>query len=89
MSIVLFLLRYYIPEAVCKNKPNPAGIKNLVPATPNGLVLDFLVPKPGLMGNVHLPGIGRSVVKKLSEERVPNEHVFCDPYFASIPLSCK
>jgi hypothetical protein len=74
-----------------KNKPNPVGIKNFDLTTPNGLVLDFFTyhgaktwldgqPKPNL-------GIRGSVVKKLVEGRVSNEHaVYSDHYFTSVPL---
>ncbi|KAK9717947.1 Transposase IS4 [Popillia japonica] len=73
-----------------KNKPNPEGLKSFVLATPDGLVLDFIVyqglktwpagkPEPKL-------GIGGSVVKALATNVQPGHTVFMDRYFTNSRL---
>jgi len=78
-------LRQYVP-----NKPNPVGLKNFVLASPEGLVLDFVIyqgettfkPTPP-----HLKlGLGGAVIVHLCESVSPGTNVYCDRYFTSINL---
>jgi hypothetical protein len=78
-------LRQYVP-----NKPNPVGLKNFVLASPEGLVLDFVIyqgettfkPMPP-----HLKlGLGGSVIVHLCDALSPGTNLYCDRYFTSINL---
>ena len=72
------------------NKPNPIGLKNYVLASPNGLVLDFIVDQGAGTYN-HVPdqfkvGVGGAVIAHLAEGLTAGTHIFCDRYFTSFPL---
>ncbi|KAF6206224.1 hypothetical protein GE061_017453 [Apolygus lucorum] len=78
------VMKQFVP-----NKPNPEGLKNLVLAAPNGLVLDFAL----YQGKEHLVGshseelkLGECVVLRLSEIVNENTHLFFDRYFTTIHL---
>lgn len=78
-------LRQYVP-----NKPNPVGLKNFVLASPEGLVLDFIIyqgettfkPTPP-----HLKlGLGGAVISNLCDSLAMGTNIYCDRYFTSINL---
>lgn len=75
-------LRQYVP-----NKPNPIGLKNFVAATPDGLVIDFVVYQ-GLTTFKAVPaelklGIGGTVIAHLANNLPRGTHIYCDRYFTS------
>lgn len=76
--------RQYLPM-----KPNPVGIKNVVCATADGIVLDFEIYQgaPALLEQVEEPGdlgLGGLVIDRLSQTLHPNTKVYCDQVFMSI-----
>lgn len=77
--------RQYLPS-----KPNPLGLKNFVLASPDGLVLDFLVYTG--KDTVHADdtksyGLGGAVVKKLATTITnDNVDVFTDRYFTGLRI---
>lgn len=75
--------RQFLPS-----KTNPAGLKNSVLASPNGLALDFLnyTKKDTVVdGDMKVFGLGREVVKKLIETVISkNAQVFTDRYFTGL-----
>lgn len=73
-----------------KGKPNPTGLKNFVLASPDGLVLDFVVYEgantwPGGKPDERL-GVGGTVVKILTERLQIGHTVFIDRYFTTLNL---
>ena len=78
-------LRQYVP-----NKPNPVGLKNFVLASPEGLVLDFVIYQ-GETSFKPIPkhlklGLGGSVIVHLCDSLSSGTNVYCDRYFTSINL---
>lgn len=65
-------------QAICKNKPNPVGFKNIVVATLQVLMLHFFVYQ-GHLAN-RKPGIGGSV-KKIREDVNRDSICIMDRYF--------
>ena len=77
------VMKQFVP-----NKPNPEGIKNLVLAAPNGLVLDFeFYQGKGrrLMDDESLT-LGEAAVLRLCHSLNDNTHVFFDRWFTTIRL---
>ncbi|KAK9694538.1 Transposase IS4 [Popillia japonica] len=73
-----------------KSKPNPVGLKIFVLATPQSLVLDFVIYQgvstwpSGKLG----PELGfdGSVVKRLRDHVNPRPTIFMDRYFTTLSL---
>lgn len=70
-----------------KNKPRPTGLRNNMLATETGLVLDFQVYQ-GITTDLpaDVPGIGPSVVVKLTETLPLGSHMFIDRFFTTVDL---
>lgn len=75
-------LRQYVP-----NKPNPVGLKNFVAASPDGLVLDFIVYQGSTTFKAAASelklGIGGNVIAHLSDTMLSGTNIYCDRYFTS------
>lgn len=78
-------LKQYVP-----NKPNPTGLKNFVLATPEGIVLDFVIYQGkntfASSDSMCKSGVGCSAVTYLSQTLLPGTHIFCDRYFTTTAL---
>nr|XP_037286102.1 piggyBac transposable element-derived protein 3-like [Rhipicephalus microplus] len=77
--------RQYLPS-----KPNPLGLKNFVLASPDGLVLDFVVytgKNTVDADDSKLYGLGGAVVKKLATTITDDRaHIFTDRYFTGLRI---
>lgn len=77
--------RQYLPS-----KPNPLGLKNFVLASPDGLVLDFLVytgKNTVTPEDMKLYGLGGAVVKHLSTTVSDQKaHLFTDRFFTGLSI---
>lgn len=73
-----------------KGKPNPVGLKIFILASPNGLVLDFVVYEGASTWSGGQPnkdlGVAGTVVDYLLQRVPPGHTVFVDRYFTSINL---
>ena len=70
-------------------KQNPAGMKNFVCATADGIVLDFDVYQgaDALLEQVEEPeglGLASLVIDRLSQTLHPGSQVYCDLLFTTI-----
>lgn len=78
-------LKQYVP-----NKPHPTGLKNFVLATPNGIVLDFVIYQGkntfASSDSKDKSGVGCSAINYLSQTLLPGTHIFCDRYFTTTAL---
>ncbi|KAG5885338.1 hypothetical protein JTB14_014357 [Gonioctena quinquepunctata] len=71
-----------------RGKPNPEGLKNVVCAAPDELVLDFEIYQGRntfLLEESKNLGIGPTAVIRLAETLKESSHIFIDRYFTTYP----
>ncbi|KAG5895268.1 hypothetical protein JTB14_015134 [Gonioctena quinquepunctata] len=88
-QMITFSGRYPVRQFV-RNKPRPAGLKNCVVTTSDGLVLDFEIYQGDAtpLKNKDL-GLGPSVILRLVESLPEHSYLYFDRYFSTVGLMDK